>query len=263
MMHVRFLKPNFLYAFLLHGLVFLLLIISFHFSTKNIVAEKGNSQIEVIQAVIVNVPTQHKNISLVKPLAIKTSEVKKMIPKASVVVSHSNKIIITDPKLQRIKARQHLLADLAKQKAIQQQKKRQQQKAIATAFAKEIKQLAAKSLQKQMQQEQNRVSALHARRLKGEVDHYRALILQAISQNWRVPGVPDKNLAAELFIHLAPGGIVLDVQIAKSSGNSALDHSAQTAVFRASPLPVPSGGEAFEPFRQFILKVRPLNIQSV
>lgn len=273
-MNVNFLKSHLFHAILLHGLIFLLLIFSFHFPTKNIVAEKGDSQIEVIQATIVNSPTQHKSISPIKPLPIKSllikslpikslPEVKKVIPKASVAVSHSDKIILADPKLQRVKAREQLLADLAKQKKIQQQNKRQQQKAIATAFAKEIKQLAAKSLQKQMQQEQNRISALHARRLKGEVDHYRALILQAISQNWRVPGIPDKNLAAELFIHLAPGGTVLDVQIAKSSGNSALDHSAQMAVFRASPLPVPSERQAFEPFCQFILKVRPENIQSV
>ncbi len=53
---------------------------------------------------------------------------------------------------------------------------------------------------------------------------------------------------------------MLSVQIAKSSGDPVLDRSAQTAVLKASPLPVPSKGTDFESFREFNLTVRPEGI---
>ena len=46
------------------------------------------------------------------------------------------------------------------------------------------------------------------------------------------------------------------------SGDPALDSSARVAVMKASPLPVPSNSDDFEPFRQFILKVKPENVVS-
>ncbi len=123
-----------------------------------------------------------------------------------------------------------------------------------------MKQLAAKSLQQQMRQATQRVEGAKAAQMQGEIDRYKALILQAISQHWLLPGQVDKRLYAELLIRLAPGGMVLDVQLIKSSGNPALDRSAQSAVFKASPLPVPKAADEFESFRQFVLKVRPQDI---
>jgi colicin import membrane protein len=118
----------------------------------------------------------------------------------------------------------------------------------------------AKALKHQLAAAGARLNALQARKLAGVVDHYRALILQAIGQNWYVPGMADKTLTAELLIRLAPGGTVLDVEISKSSGDEALDRSARVAVLRSSPLPVPSKPAEFEPFRQFVLKVRPEDV---
>jgi colicin import membrane protein len=59
---------------------------------------------------------------------------------------------------------------------------------------------------------------------------------------------------------LAPGGVVLDVQVTRSSGDVSLDRSARDAVFKASPLPVPENASEFNQFRQFVLKVKPENI---
>jgi colicin import membrane protein len=105
--------------------------------------------------------------------------------------------------------------------------------------------------------EQKRTSGAKSR---GEVNKYKALILQTISQHWLVPSGVDKNLSAELLIRLAPGGTVLDVQVIRSSGSAGLDRSARDAVFKASPLPVPSDSEGFDQFRQFVLKVKPENV---
>jgi colicin import membrane protein len=135
--------------------------------------------------------------------------------------------------------------------------KKAKQKSLEQAMEKELKDVAAKSLQQQLYHAQQRASGA---KVQGIVDKYKALVLQAISQRWLVPPGTDKNLYAELFIHLAPGGAVLDVQITKSSGLLAFDRSARDAVFKASPLPVPDDTVAFNQFRQFVLKVKPDNI---
>jgi colicin import membrane protein len=159
-------------------------------------------------------------------------------------------------KVQQDLIQKQLLADLKKQT---EQQKKQKQKAIQTAFEQELKEMKAQSLQQQMLQEQKRVSAAMTQKMHGVVDKYKALILQTISQHWIIPSNVNKHLSAELLIRVAPGGLVLDVQLLKSSGDEALDRSARAAVFKASPLPVPTDTEAFAAFRQFVLKVKPEN----
>jgi colicin import membrane protein len=49
----------------------------------------------------------------------------------------------------------------------------------------------------------------------------------------------------------------LDVKISRSSGNDALDRSAMAAVFKASPLPVPTDPTLLASFRELNLILRP------
>jgi colicin import membrane protein len=48
----------------------------------------------------------------------------------------------------------------------------------------------------------------------------------------------------------------------RSSGDTLLDRSAQTAIFKASPLPVPSNVETFNLFRDISLTVRPEQVRG-
>jgi len=149
-----------------------------------------------------------------------------------------------------------LLADLENEIAKQAKTKK---KILKNKFSKELKAQSEKALQELMKEPQKTAGA-RSQHNRGLVDKYKALILQAISQQWVVPSHVDKHLTCELLIKLAPGGVVVDVSITKSSGNALLDHSAKTAVFRASPLPVPDDIYSFESFREFVLKVKPENI---
>lgn len=97
---------------------------------------------------------------------------------------------------------------------------------------------------------------------QGKIDKYKALIIQAISQQWIVPQSVQDNETGKLLVTLAPGGMVLSVQIVQSSGDAALDRSARAAVFKASPLPVPDDSALFENFRQLNLTVAPQGITS-
>lgn len=253
-------------SLLLHFLLFMGFIISFDFKAPIPVLKNAD---QIIEARIFEEPK--------KPSKIIQDPVKKVAPPPKIVeptpppkvkeppkvepIIKKEAIAIPDPKLKKQKEdliQKQLLADLQKQKLAE--KKKQKQKAVEDALQKEMKALNEKNLLDAMQKEQKQIAEAEAAKMQGVVDKYKALILQAISQNWLIPGGVNKKLSAELMIRLAPGGLVLDAHVTRSSGDVALDRSAVAAVYKASPLPVPTDTSEFEPFRQFVLKVKPESI---
>lgn len=99
-------------------------------------------------------------------------------------------------------------------------------------------------------------------RIAGEVDKYKALIVNAIGRYWILPENADSGLSSQFRIRLAPDGMVLEVTLTRSSGDPLLDRSAQTAIYKASPLPVPTDAEAFNVFRDISLTVRPEQVRG-
>ena len=150
-----------------------------------------------------------------------------------------------------------LLSDIKKQN---EKQKKIKQKQLQTQFQKTLHQQAEKSLRQQLLNEDVKLQSTQSRQSQGEINKYKALILQAISDHWIIPTQANRHLYSELMIRLAPGGTVLDVQVTKSSGDPSLDSSARAAVLKASPLPVPPNANDFEVFRQFVLKVKPENV---
>ncbi len=98
--------------------------------------------------------------------------------------------------------------------------------------------------------------------MSGVVDKYKALILGAIGQQWILPDQVNTSLSSRFKIRLAPNGAVLEVQLTRSSGDPVLDRSAQAAIYKASPLPIPSDPEMFNVFREISLTVRPENVRG-
>lgn len=70
---------------------------------------------------------------------------------------------------------------------------------------------------------------------------YANQVHRKISRNWRIPpGVPlDAGLSTSLVFKVEESGNVIDVRIAKSSGNSVFDNYCRQAIIRSSPLPSP------------------------
>lgn len=162
-------------------------------------------------------------------------------------------------KKQRELLTHNLMNDILKESKKQKQIK---QKALANQFKKMLHEQAEQTLRQQLLNESIKLKGTQTRLAQGVVDKYKALIIQAISENWVIPIQANKKLYSVLLIRVAPGGMVLDVQITQSSGDPSLDSSARAAVMKASPLPVPSEAAAFEPFRQFALKVKPENVMT-
>lgn len=260
-------QKHLFYSLVLHVVLLSILVISFDFTSPMPVLENTHTN-EVINAMVIqSAPiTPRKRIPLppkiVEPNPSPIKPLEQQKPPIKKTETLTDAIIIPDKKQKKVKEnliQKQLLADLKKQ--TDTKKKAQQQKTIESDFAQEMKALKAKSLEQQLAKEAERLDGVQKAQMRGVVDKYKALILQSISQHWLVPHNADKHLFAELLIRIAPGGMVLDVQVIKSSGDDALDRSARAAVFKASPLPVPTDSNEFEPFRQFGLRVKPENIQ--
>lgn len=281
-MQPRSYSPAFFFSVTLHVVVLLILIVSFEFSSTMQVIENVDNNSKVINAVAVDAPPA-PIISQPPPPPAQPKVVKKAPPTPpeppkpteqqlqaiqktqEIEVKKLEAIALNEKKKklaeQKAVIEKQLLADLKKQVVKDKVKdKAKKEKALEQAMEQEIKEQTAKTLQQQLQKEQTRLAGAKS---LGQVNKYTALILQAISQRWLVPQGVDKSLSTKLLIRLAPGGAVLDVQITKSSGNVSLDRSARDAVFKASPLPVPTDGDGFDQFRQFVLKVKPENVTQL
>ncbi|CEG57033.1 cell envelope integrity protein TolA [Legionella fallonii] len=172
-------------------------------------------------------------------------------------------------KQQELEAKK--LAELNKKKAEEKVKteklRAEREHAEKVKAEKEAVEQAKADRERKKQQEaaaaqQARENAENQARMAGEVDKYKALIVNAIGQNWILPENVDSSLSSQFRIRLAPNGVVLEVTLTRSSGDPLLDRSAQTAIKKASPLPVPTDAETFNLFRDISLTVRPEQVRG-
>lgn len=113
-------------------------------------------------------------------------------------------------------------------------------------------------LAQQLQEEQIQLNQAKAAYIQGIVNKYNALVLQAIYQNWFIPPNTNPKLGVKLQVNVAPGGAVSNVSVLDSSGDKALDQSATMAVYKASPLPIPTNNpNVYKQFQQFSITMTP------
>lgn len=124
-----------------------------------------------------------------------------------------------------------------------------------------------KALQKQMQDEEtariNAEAAKSAAAVKASAnqairDKHERLINQRVQTKWNRPLSARRGMVVTLRISVLPGGEVTNVVTVKPSGDPAFDASAEDAVRKASPLPVPDDVTVFNQyFRVITLKFNP------
>ena len=162
-------------------------------------------------------------------------------------------------KLQMEKARQAAAQKKALAvKAEQAQLAALKQQAQAKALQTQRETLANQLLMQQMQAEQSQIqqNEINAKLAEAIVE-YTGKISGAIGSYWNKPDVNDQNIKAVLMIDVGPGGVVLGVKLAESSGNAIWDRQAMAAAHKASPLPVPKDPRLFDKFRHLRLTVAP------
>lgn len=200
-----------------------------------------------------------------KPVINKTADVvavkEKLLPKQN--QPHKSAVVKREPKLKPKKIILHqdtlaqrkaeLAKELASNSSVQAPLDPSQE---AANVAKDSQALLNQDLKSDQSSDPTAV-ATQSKAEQGIINKYKALIKAAIEQHWNVPADANADLSCDLLITLAPGGSVLNVAVAKSSGMPALDQSALQAVYQASPLPIPADANLFEQFRQLSLTVKP------
>ena len=81
---------------------------------------------------------------------------------------------------------------------------------------------------------------------------------RVVTENWRRPiGIDNARLSCLVSIKTIPTGEVIEAKVVKSSGNSEFDRSAELAIFKASPLPMPKDSLAVSKLRDFNFEFKP------
>ena len=178
----------------------------------------------------------------------------------------------------KLKEEQVRLKKLEKEKAELKKKRELEEKKIKEAEAKAEKLKAEDKARQQKIAEEKKIAernrrekeladAMNAEETAEQASKDQELInrisnniKRSIESNFNKVGLPD-NLECELRVRLVPGGDVIDVTIAKSSGHDIFDRRAVNATQKASPLPVPDDVETFErlDLREIKLYFKPTN----
>jgi len=138
-----------------------------------------------------------------------------------------------------------------KRKAEAERKKKAEQEAKQKAAAEKKRkaeaarqQEAEQALQAQLAEEQAQARAEHA------LSEYIPYIQNKIQRSWLRPAGSPPGLTCLIQVKLIPGGEVVSAKVIRSSGDLLFDKSVETAVLKASPLPLPSDPGMFKYFRE-------------
>ena len=81
-------------------------------------------------------------------------------------------------------------------------------------------------------------------------------IKEQVEKNWSEPG-DFSGLSVAFFVKVDRQGNVLSVKMTRSSGNARLDESAENAIFKPSPLPIPGEARFYEYLKEFTFVFKP------
>ena len=177
-------------------------------------------------------------------------------------------------KLEKIKKEKALeaakLAKIKKQKEVEdkrldEQRKAEEQKRKLAKQAKQKKQqeLLAKQKAEAAEKSANlakQKAANEARiaQTKQATISATAAIQHKVNNRWIKPISSRKGLTCTIRVKLLPSGDVMDASVIRSSGDSVFDRSAENAVRKASPLPVPKDRALFaRKYRSFTFEFKP------
>jgi len=137
-------------------------------------------------------------------------------------------------------------AELKKRKAEEAAALEKKRKAQKQKEEQQAREQVARELENALEAEEAETSA------QTEVEYYKALFKDRIERNWRIPIGSQPGLTSRLEVRLIPSGEVVSVRLLKKSGSPAFDQSAESAIFKSSPFPLPPAEKGmFDDFRVF------------
>lgn len=156
-------------------------------------------------------------------------------------------------------------ARIAEEKRVKAQreaaeKKREQERLAAEKQKQErlAKQQAEKARQEQIAREQAAAASAKAAQDRRATITATAAIQRKVNNSWIRPMTSSKGLSCTIRVRLLSSGDVMDATVISSSGDTVFDRSAENAVRKASPLPIPSDKDLFSRnFRTFTFIFKP------
>lgn len=152
---------------------------------------------------------------------------------------------------------QRLAALEAERKMAEERRRREEEARRKEEEARRQREEDERALQQQIAEEQQRLEAERQRLAQQTIGQHSALIRQAVSREWLRPTGSPNDLKATFRVRTIPSGDVVMVETVKTSGDSVFDRSAEAAIRRASPLPVPRDADSYEAFREFNFEFDP------
>lgn len=153
-------------------------------------------------------------------------------------------------RTERLQAARQRAARIAQ---LQRELDAQQQNARRSAH----REAAQAALARQLAREESAREAALSAQQQGIANRYLARIQQKVSLNWVRPPGTGHHLECVVRVRVLPQGDVIAVRIVTSSGDAAFDRSVQVAVYRASPLPLPSDPAIAAAFHQITFTFKP------
>ena len=149
-----------------------------------------------------------------------------------------------------------------KRKAEAERKKKAEQDKQRKAEAERKKKAAAEAARREAAEEalQAQLAEETAQaRAESALSQYIPYIQDKIQRNWLRPAGSPAGLSCLILVRLIPGGEVVDAKVVRSSGDPLFDRSVETAVLKASPLPLPEDAAMFKYFREINFNFNPDN----
>jgi len=233
-------KLSFGLALLFHLFLFTLLVISFD-RTIVITPDPSPSPFKkIINAEIVVAPPR---IILDKP----KEEPIKEEEKEDKLKEEKEKALVAEAQAQKKQQEEALILEKKKEKE-KAKKEKEKQKALA----KQVKEQAEADEKALAQAQANRVMN------QDKMTLHLKLMGSKVTQHWRQPiGFDFTGFKCTVAVKLLLTGEVIEARVIESSGNVEFDRSAELAVRKASPLPMPEDPHLANDFRDFSFIFRP------
>ena len=162
---------------------------------------------------------------------------------------------------------QRLAAEQETQRlAAEQERQRQLQEELAQIEAETLARIREEEANRILQErerianlEQEQQRRTRQRHISSESDRYTGMMRHKIERNWVTIDQGDSR-TVKLRVRMAPGGVVIDVQVEETSGLAAFDDAAVRAIYKSSPLPVSDEEDVFEAMREIVFNFTPTEI---
>jgi len=235
-----------------------------------VVVNKKSLQDEVDRLALMEAKRKQQEQAKKQELQRKDAELKQKREKEeqlSVDLKKKNEQLKKEAELQRLVKEQQEQELKDKVKAEQETlKKMQKQKdELVAAKNKALIEQKAAEVAKQQEQAKQKEKVLADENVKkaasvnqAQLDQFKMMLRNKLHQHWRQPlGVDFNKFSCKIAVRLMPTGDVIDVTIVQSSGSVEFDRSAELAVRKASPLPMPTDPALAREFREFDFIFRP------